>query len=241
MLGTDLDVNAEGFSWDDAVTNGSRGIVVWNSSNLIDWSESTLPIVENTTAGMVWAPSAVYDDDTSQYFVFWSSRLFDSSDTSHSGNATLDRIRYATTQDFVTFSDAQDYVALSDTPLIDQEFQYLGTSGSFARFLKNETVNLVYQEVTTGGLFGTWDRISGYVTDDSPREGPASFEDNVTPGLYYVLLDDYSNYIPYQTDDIQSPNWSESNTSSFPSGLRHGCVTPLLQSEYDSLTSQWSA
>lgn len=38
----DLDINADGFSWDKATRNGSRGIVVWQSSNLVDWSSSVL-------------------------------------------------------------------------------------------------------------------------------------------------------------------------------------------------------
>jgi hypothetical protein len=157
--------------------------------------------VEDANAGMVWAPSAVWDDATSQFYVFWSSRLYASSDTKRTGAATLDRIRYTTTKDFVTFAAAKDYVALAETPLIDQEFQYLGKPGNFARFLKNETVNQVYVEKTTGGLFGSWTRTPGYVRPESLREGPASFADNITPGLYHLLLDDYTQYVPYQSTD----------------------------------------
>lgn len=129
---------------------------------------------------MAWAPSAVWDDDTSQFFVFWSSRHYAESDTEYTGNATLDRIRYATTTDSISFSAPQDYLALEDTPLIDQEFQYLGQQDHWARFLKNETVNQVYQETTTQGLFSTeWTRVEGYVRPESPREGTAVFKDNV--------------------------------------------------------------
>ncbi|KAH7130017.1 family 43 glycoside hydrolase [Dactylonectria estremocensis] len=238
-IATDLDINASGFSWDWATRQGSRGIVVWKSSNLIDWSESSLQIVENDTAGMVWAPSAVWDDLTAQYYVFWASRLYDSSDTNHAGTASLDRIRYATTRDFVTFSSPSDYLALASTPLIDQEFQYLGTPGAFVRFLKNETTNQVYQEKTTEGLFGSWDRIPGYVRNQSPLEGPASFADNLTPGLYHLLLDDYTQYVPFQTSNILSPDWVASDTSSFPAGLKHGSVTPLTKKEYKRIANKY--
>ncbi|KAI1498992.1 family 43 glycoside hydrolase [Biscogniauxia marginata] len=243
LIATDLDINASGFSWDEATRRGSRGIVVWKSTDLVDWSESSLHIVETETAGMTWAPSAVWDDDTSQYYVFWSSRHYEASDTSHTGSATLDRIRYATTTDFITFSVPDDYVELSDTPLIDQEFQYLGEPGAFARFLKNETVNQVYEEVTTGGLFGTWTRASaGYVSDQSPLEGPASFADNVTPGLYHLLMDDYTQYVPFETSDILSGSWERSSSSTgLPAGLKHGSVTPLTQEEYDSVAVAYPA
>lgn len=39
---TDLDINADGFNWDVATRQGSRGLVVWSSTNLVDWSEPAL-------------------------------------------------------------------------------------------------------------------------------------------------------------------------------------------------------
>ncbi|KAI8962615.1 glycoside hydrolase family 43 protein [Daldinia sp. FL1419] len=241
LLATDLDVEASGFSWDKATRQGSRGIVIWKSTNLVDWSQSTLRTVEKDTAGMVWAPSAVWDDEISQYYLFWSSRHYSSSDKQHAGTATLDKIRYATTKDFATFSEPQDYLAPANTPLIDQEFQYLGTPGSFARFLKNETTSQIYQEVTSGGLFGTWARVGDRVTSDTPREGPASFADNVTPGVYHLLLDDYTQYVPYETQGIKSASWKRSSTAGFPTGLKHGSVTPLTQKEYDAVAAAYPA
>ncbi|KAK9799098.1 putative Family 43 glycoside hydrolase [Seiridium cardinale] len=242
LLATDLDINASGFSWDAATRTGSRGIVVWKSTDLVTWSASSLVTIEASTAGMVyytWAPSAVWDDATSQYYVFWSSRHYSSSDTDHTGTATLDKIRYATTQDFETFSAPADYVALSDTPLIDQEFQYLGTAGSYARFLKNETTLQVYEELSTDGLFGTWTRVSGYVTTDSPREGPASFQDNTTPDLYHLWLDNYTEYVPYESTSITTGAWAAESVSGFPTGLKHGSVTPLTQTEYDTIAAKY--
>ncbi|KAI0183739.1 family 43 glycoside hydrolase [Xylaria flabelliformis] len=235
-----LDINASDFSWDKATRQGSRGLIIWNSTDLVNWSSPSLRLVEVDTAGMAWAPSAIWDDATSQYYVFWSSRQYSSSDTAHTGVASLDRIRYATTRDFTTFSMPQDYIALSDTPLIDQEFLRTGTN-SFTRFLKNETVNQVYQENTTGGLFGTWTRVPGYLRPESPLEGPAAFADNTTPGLYHIWLDNYTQYVPYQTADLQNPSWLASSTSGFPVGLKHGSVTPLTQQEYDAVAAAYPA
>lgn len=125
------------------MTVGSKGLVTWESSDLVNWSAARLVNVEGATAGMVWAPSAIYDDATHQWFVFWASRFHAESDTGHIGSAVNDRIRYATTKDFKTFSAPKDYLALADTPVIDQEFQYLGKPNNWARFIKNETVNQV--------------------------------------------------------------------------------------------------
>lgn len=38
----DLDINAEGFTWDWATRHGSRGLVIWRSSDLLTWSEPEL-------------------------------------------------------------------------------------------------------------------------------------------------------------------------------------------------------
>ncbi len=190
---------------------------------------------------MAWAPSAVWDDESSQYFVFWSSRLYAASDTAHSGTATLDRIRYATTTDFASFSAPRDYLALEGTPLIDQEFQYLGTPGAWARFLKNETVSQVYQETTTGGLFGTWTRVPGYTRPEGPYEGPAAFADIADPGRYHLLLDNYDEYLAFETADIASPSWQPSDATGFPRGLKHGSVIPLTREEYDAVSAAYPA
>ncbi|KAL5315760.1 hypothetical protein ACEPPN_016631 [Leptodophora sp. 'Broadleaf-Isolate-01'] len=242
IVATDLDINAPGFSWDRVTRTGSLGLVIWTSPNLVDWSDPELVTVEVPEAGMVWAPSVVWDEASEQYFVFWSSRFYDSSDTEHTGPASIDRIRYATTKDFTTFSEPQDYISLPDTPLIDQEFQYLGTPGHFTRFLKNETVNQIYQETTTGGLFGNWERIPGYVSPLSPTEGPAVFEDNLEKGTFYLLVDNYQEYLPLRSEDVeQEGSWKTAGFGGFPRGLKHGSVTPLLREEMNVFAARYPA
>jgi hypothetical protein len=187
---------------------------------------------------MVWAPSAVYSETEGLYHVFWASRHYAKKDRDHAGYAKLDEIRYATTTDFQTFSEPKTYLALPDTPLIDQEFQYLGQPGHYARYLKNETVNQVYVETTTNGLFGSWARVPGYVRKESPTEGPASFADNTIPGLYHLWLDNYVEYMPFQTFNILQPGLDRS-PGSIPRGLKHGSITPLTDKEYTAVANRW--
>ena len=189
---------------------------------------------------MAWAPSAVWDDEASQFDVFWASRSFASEDTEHTGTPTsLDKIRWSTTKDFSSFAPAQDYISLADTPVIDQDFQYLGQPGHFARYIKNETVAKIWQETTTDGLFGTWTRNGDYVSSDSPVEGPASYQDNLDPDLYHLLLDDYTQYVPYESSDIQGGTFERSNYPQYPGGLKHGSVTQLTQAEYDAVKTKY--
>lgn len=48
-------------SWDAAQRTGSRGIFVWESTDLVNWGNERLVVVEDPTAGMVWAPEAIWD------------------------------------------------------------------------------------------------------------------------------------------------------------------------------------
>lgn len=199
--------------------------------------------LEDDTAGMVWAPSALYDAASQQYYVFWSSRFYSTSDPSHQGTAGPDIIRYCTTRDFTTFSAPADYISIPGTSVIDQEFQALPTANSFSRFIKNETIGKVYQEVTSEGLFGTWTRVGGdegYVVQDT-REGPASFRDNLDENTYHLWLDNYAgngNYVPYQTSNIEQGGYTQSDAPNFPQGLRHGSVTPVTQAQYNALQAK---
>ncbi|KAL4876328.1 putative arabinosidase [Aspergillus karnatakaensis] len=252
VIATDLDINAPGFSWDEATRRGSRGLTIWRSENLIDWSEPTLSTIEDPTAGMAWAPSVVYNATESTYYLFWASRLYSDSDPTHSGTATLDRIRYTTTTDFKSFAPAADYLALDEEeiPLIDQEFLQLtgdGEEGTYIRFLKDELPLHVYQEVSTTGLSGQWTRSpspenSGYIAT-SVFEGPAAFPDVNVPGRYYLLMDNYEQYVPFVTDDVLSGVWEELDLQAvgLPTGLKHGNVIPLTESEYGAVVGRYGS
>jgi sucrose-6-phosphate hydrolase SacC (GH32 family) len=59
IVGTDLNIGST--TWDAAQRTGSRGIFVWESMDLVNWTNERLVVVEDATAGMVWAPEAIWD------------------------------------------------------------------------------------------------------------------------------------------------------------------------------------
>lgn len=81
IIATDLDIAAIGNNWGTAVTHGSRGILVWESTDLVNWGTNRLATVIGSTAGMVWAPEAIWDSSKSAFLVHWASRLYAASDT----------------------------------------------------------------------------------------------------------------------------------------------------------------
>ncbi|KAJ8083007.1 hypothetical protein PM082_008868 [Marasmius tenuissimus] len=239
IIATDLDIDAINGDWGRAVTHGSRSLHIWESTDLVNWEDYRLVEVIGPTAGMVWAPEAIWDSSRGAYLVHWASRLFDESDTEHTGTATNDQIMYAHTNDFRTFTAAETYIA-EDFPVIDLTILPLG-GNSYARFTKDENVLRIYQEMSTDGLFGSWSRVGEFITN-TVTEGPLVFEDNQEPGLVHLFMDAYTTaggYIPYQTTDINSGSWTAGSVSSLPALLKHGVVKPVNQEQYDAIQAKW--
>ncbi|KAJ4377500.1 hypothetical protein N0V83_000325 [Neocucurbitaria cava] len=227
IIGTDLNIGKT--TWDASQRTGSRGIFVWESTDLLTWTSERLVTVEDSTAGMVWAPSSIFDAERGEYMVYWASKFYPSSDPKHTGSPSSIRIRYAHTKDFKTFSAPKDYIDRSPTNIIDMEFLPLGNT-SFARFMKDESAKTVFCEVSTTGLFGTWTRPGGTnAVIASGVEGPAPYWDNLTPGKAHVLLDFYGGdgYRPYESADVAGGKWAASERAGWPKNLRHGSVMPV--------------
>ena len=80
--------------------------MVYESDDLVNWSEPRFVKIEDDHAGNVWAPEAFYDAKSGQYIVFWASNLYPNTDvaTRNTSQISYNRIRVSTTKDFVTFS-----------------------------------------------------------------------------------------------------------------------------------------
>ena len=53
--------------------SGSHGIVVWESDDLVNWSEPWIAEIAPENAGCTWAPEFIYDAMTGEYVVYWSA------------------------------------------------------------------------------------------------------------------------------------------------------------------------
>lgn len=241
IVGTDLNIGKT--TWDASQRTGSKGIFVWESADLVNWVNERLVTVEDATAGMVWAPEAIWDPAREQYMVYWASKFYPASDAKHTGSPSNTQIRYAYTSDFRTFSAPQTYINKAPTDIIDLTVLPLDNNGTFLRFMKDETKKNVFVEVSTSGLFGTWTRPGGSsAIIQSSVEGPAAYLDNATPGKVHLLLDFYGGdgYRPYEsTNPASNSGWTASSRTGFPANLRHGSVLPINQTLYGALGAKW--
>lgn len=101
IIGTDLHAEgggAGGSGWDQL--NASKNIVVWESTDLVHWSDQRIVFAGMDDAGCVWAPEATYNEATGEYYVYWSAR--DRTDVNTNDWAL--RVHLTKTRDFVNFT-----------------------------------------------------------------------------------------------------------------------------------------
>lgn len=110
LIATDLSIynrggwfqNEQGYY--DASTTGSSSLVLFESTDLVNWSEPRLLPIAPENAGMAWAPEMIYHEPTGEYVIFFSSSIMNPATKM---KAKPNTIFYATTRDFVNFSDTK--------------------------------------------------------------------------------------------------------------------------------------
>ncbi|KAJ0158571.1 hypothetical protein CTA2_11306 [Colletotrichum tanaceti] len=243
ILGTDLNIKET--SWDKAQRQGSRSILVWESEDLVTWGKERLVEVEtNPTAGMVWAPEALYDQRERKYFVHWASKFYGKDDAEHTGQPGPTMIRYTYTSDFVEFEPPKTYIDMNTTDVIDLTILAGDNNGErFLRFIKDESLKNVFVEASTDGLQGPWLRHpSSDAFIEKDVEGPAAFWDNLDEEKVHLLLDHYGagGYQLYESKNPASNlGWNKTSTDKFPTGLRHGSVLPIDEATYATVKGKF--
>lgn len=243
LIATDLSVfnrggwfiNEQGYY--DPSTTGSHNLVLWESNDLVNWSEPKLLPVAPANAGMAWAPEMIYNEETGEYIIFFSSSIMNP-ETKY--KAKPNAIYYVATRDFEHFSDTQIFIdnqcdpdgkprEIIDTTVIKIGNTYYSASkdGDNAeknggiRILKNKNLldpsgwtkvlNLDELNLSTEGL-----KID--ILDNSTLEGPELFQYNkrdwADPEVpeYGLMADQYSvgaGYLPLKTTNIEDADNSK--------------------------------
>ena len=162
---------------------------MWESTDLVHWSDQRHVKVSPDTAGNTWAPEAYYDDAIGAYVVFWASKLYAESDPNHTGS-TYNRMLYATTRDFRTFSEPKVW---QDTGVSRIDSTVIKVGDTYHRFTKDEgnatgCVDIIEETstdlravTTTTSPTGTWalkDTCIGRDAGTAAVEGPTVFAAN---------------------------------------------------------------
>ncbi|GAB2497871.1 family 43 glycosylhydrolase [Promicromonospora xylanilytica] len=249
LIATDLSIGRNG-DWDAAQRQGSKYLEIWESTDLVNWSEQRHVKVSPDNAGNTWAPEAYWDESLQQYVVFWASKLYAEDDPDHTGSA-YNRMLYATTRDFVTFSEAKVWQDRGESRI---DSTVIKENDTYYRFTKDEGgggtgCSDIIQEksptLTAVDLPGdpAWEFMAGCIGRDagtSAVEGPTVFEANpgdTSGSPYYLFVDEYGGrgYIPLGTDDLENPDWQVAPDYDLPASPRHGTVIPVTAAELAAL------
>lgn len=186
LIATDLTVagleqngtSYPGQGWSENQTQGSQKIMVWESTDLVNWSQQRECKVAADNAGCTWAPEAYWDDATGQYVVFWASKTSDD-------NYGKQRVFYATTRDFYTFSKAKVWIeapgSVIDTTVIKVgDYYYRYTKNEDGNTINGTPSKRVYCEKSNSLTAETWTRVANNSLDVSGGqiEGPCIFKLN---------------------------------------------------------------
>lgn len=246
LIATDLKIYGNG-NWDRAQRHGSRSVLVWESTDMVNWSEERLLEVAPESAGNTWAPEIFYDETTGDYTIFWASSIY--TNPAHTGTIRQ-RIMYVKTRDFRTVTAAQTYFdpgyAVIDTTMIkhgDQIFRF--TKDERNASTSNPFGKHVFQEVGNSVLDPAWSLIKrGVGASSDPTigirrgEGPTVFKSN-TEDKWFLFIDEYGlrGYVPFETTDLSSGEWTLVQGMSWPGRPRHGSVVPLTGLEHARLAA----
>ena len=243
MIATDLCIGS-GTSWSDAQRAGSQAIMVWESEDLVNWSDQRMVTVSaGIEAGCTWAPESFYDEKTGEYIVFWASKVKED-------NYAQQRLYYAKTRDFYTFSEPKVWIDMEGTSTIDTTV-IRDDDGTYYRFTKNENdkVKRIFME-KSDSMLGEWTSVeSASLWAEQYVEGPCAFrfnaDDKEKAGAEWcVLLDDFGGigYYPMVTNDLAADEVEFTQISAnLPSVKkpRHGTVLPITSAEYDALMNAY--
>jgi hypothetical protein len=250
LLATDLAIHRDG-DWDAAQRTGSRAIVVWESPDLVRWSEPRSVTLVPETAGDAWAPEAVWDEERGEFFVFWASTLYAPDDPEHRGES-YHRMLGASTRDFVTFSEPRVW---SDPGHSVIDSTVVAHDGRYYRFTKDERTP---SSSTPSSKFITVERSTDLrstsyepVTDGVGRgadggpgvehgEGPAVVR-SLTDDRWYLFIDEFGGrgYVPFWSTDLDASVWTMAEDHRLPTRARHGSVLPITRTEHEALLRTW--
>lgn len=246
IIGTDLHAEgggAGGSGWDQL--NASQNLVVWESSDLVNWSDQRIVFAGFDKAGCVWAPEAVYNDATGEYYVYWAAR--DQTD-----NNTPDwalRMYLTKTRDFVTFTKPEIWTTLNPKGdgqggrnIIDSTIAKEGDT--YYRFSTSDWDTVVD---TAPSLDGPWTQkiAPGQAAAAGLRtrmEGLTVYQ--LPDGRWSVMGDEF-NYYGHIADTLSSLKFRQLSSGtgtdqvSFDQSFRHGSVLRLSKAEEARLLAKY--
>ncbi|MEJ2855510.1 MULTISPECIES: glycoside hydrolase family 43 protein [unclassified Saccharothrix] len=226
-------------------TNGSPSFVVWESTDLVTWSQPWLVNVAGAIPGgrNAWAPEAIWNPETGDYVLYWAT------------NATLNgvfkyRIYAARTKDFRTITTPQVWIdPPGTTPVVDTQMTEVPTGVGPYRYVRvsGDNQNTVEGSNSILGTWTTLGTLSSIGLTGHVVEGPVwmKFRDRNEWALYidHLASNGVREYRPIlTTNPFDVGTYRLQPATSYDMGgtpKRHGAITALTAAEDSRVLARW--
>src|SRR5699024_7760742 len=232
-----------GSGWDQL--NASQNLVVWESTDLVTWSDQRIVFAGFPHAGNVWAPEAIYDEASGEYYVYWSAR--DRRD--HETDDWALRVYVTKTRDFVTFTEPEIWASLNTHDdgeggpnIIDSTIAKEGDT--YYRFSTSDWHTVVD---TAPSLDGPWTTVIG--RGEAAAHGMRASMEGLTvyqlPDGRWAVMGDQSGYYGHTADTLADLQFTQLSVGSgpdqysFDQRFRHGSVLRLSAAEEERLLAAY--
>lgn len=249
IIATDLCIGC-GQDWGSSINNGSRNVVVWESTDLVNWSAPWLlnvagPIPDGRNA---WAPEAIWNPATNDYVLYWATNVPQNGVTKH-------RIFYARTSNFRTITTPRAYITPSGTnEIIDTQIIEVPNSIGGWRYYRANVTGKHITVDASNSILGSWTYLgnlshlnisNGAIAGSTVVEGPILMQFNGR-NEWAMWLDQFATgrgYMPITSTNMGSiTNWRNRSTSEYSLGgttKRHGSILNLTQAEENRVLGKW--
>ncbi len=242
IVATDLCIDC-GQTWSQSINNGSRNLVIWESSDLVTWSAPWLLNVAGAIPDgrNAWAPEAIWDPAGNNYVLYWATNTPLNGVTKH-------RIHYARTTDFRTVTTPQIYIERPGSQeIIDTQIVEVPSGVGNYRYVRASGDGQITLE-GSNSILGTWTglgNLSGIGLTGSQVEGPMwmKFRNRNEWTLY---LDQYAagkGYMPVTTTNpAASGTYRLPTSGTYSLGgtkKRHGSILNLTAAEDARIQARW--
>lgn len=223
-------------SWKNAGEKGSKNFSVWESDNLVDWSEQKLVNLADENFGCLWAPDIIYDKENCDYVIHWSS--------SHKSNDYgFKKIYYSRTTDFNEFTKPEVLYEKEDSGIIDSAIYE--EDGKYYLFVKSERNPSKIIMLCSDHVVGPYERMEAF--DESMAdveigmyEAPTAVK--LEDGRWCLFLDYYGQtgpkqgYVPFLADNLADGKFVRAEEDfSFPYKFKHGTILTIDMDDYERI------
>lgn len=219
-------------SWANITRHGSKCLAHWQSDDLVNWTEEEL-ITMGEDFGCVWAPDIIYDEDSGDYLLHWSS-------SHREDDYRIKSIWYSRTRDFVHFSEPEILYHIPDIDVIDSAMYR--ENGKYYLFVKKDLNPRQVIELVSDSITGPFAPVPAFdesmsVLEVGKYEAPTALQ--LDDGRWCLFLDYYGvrgagqGYVPFVADTLESGRFTRLDQAfTFPYHFKHGTILTITEEEY---------